>query len=143
MFVVALLLFRQMAVIQCKQYDRKQDVPIVIYTDFESILESCESSVYQTTNMRNLNHHVSVAFGYCFVCFADPSYNNCMCHVVGLTVCLNIRNENSFLLFFRMFAKFTRSFKKIYQLFLAKMVQLILGMQAFATFAANTYLVIN
>lgn len=67
------------SVIKFKNYDRKQDVPFVIYADFESMLETCESvtSVAQpnTSNTRTLNHHVPVAFGYHIVCSVDPSYN--------------------------------------------------------------------
>lgn len=69
-------------VIKFKHFDRKQNVPFVIYADFESLLEPTETSDYDTDttdrhtpNTTTLHHHIPAAFGYYIVCNADPSHN--------------------------------------------------------------------
>lgn len=70
------------SVIKFKNYDRKQNMPFVIYADFESILQqadvcdcgtNCTSN--NTDNTATVQHHTPAAFAYYIVCSVDPSYN--------------------------------------------------------------------
>lgn len=65
------------SVIQFKNYDRKQDVPFVIYADFETMLrpvQGCapDPNIASTSDM---HYHVPVAFAYNIVCSVDENYN--------------------------------------------------------------------
>lgn len=62
------------SIIKFKNYDRKQNVPIVIYADFETMLEKCENDL-QSAHTLTLQKHVAVAFAYHIVCSADSSFN--------------------------------------------------------------------
>ncbi|KAL0850902.1 hypothetical protein ABMA28_006811 [Loxostege sticticalis] len=65
------------AVLQFKHFERKQDVPFVVYADFETLLqpiEGCEpnpSSSYTSPRQR----HIPAAFAYYIVCSFDGSLN--------------------------------------------------------------------
>lgn len=65
------------SVIKFKNYNHKQDIPFVIYADFESLLEKCGQHVEQSksVNTCSLQRHVPAAFGYHIVCSIDESYN--------------------------------------------------------------------
>lgn len=60
--------------IQFKHFERMQDMPFVIYADFESMLQptSGEQNSKYTTNLQK---HIPVAFGYYIVCSYDTSLN--------------------------------------------------------------------
>lgn len=64
--------------LQFKNYDRKQDVPFVVYADFETILQpyqGCEpnsTSSYTVTRQK----HIPAAFAYKIVCSYDDGLNN-------------------------------------------------------------------
>lgn len=78
---IATILPEKGSVIKFKNYDRKQDVPFVVYADFESMLETCRDKSEKqpdTSNTTILNRHVPVAFMYHLVCSIDPSYNKCV-----------------------------------------------------------------
>lgn len=66
------------SVIKFKNFDRKQDIPFIIYADFETMLADVEDSrILQTEgpHTRTIQKHVPVAFAYNIVCSVDPSYN--------------------------------------------------------------------
>lgn len=65
------------SVIQFKNYERKQNVPFVIYADFETMLQpfqGCEPNPINASTT-NLQRHVPVAFAYYVVCSVDERYN--------------------------------------------------------------------
>lgn len=68
---------RKGSVIEFKNYDRKQNVPFVIYADFETMLvpvQGCEADPgIASTADRQV--HVPIAFAYYIVCSFDPSRN--------------------------------------------------------------------
>lgn len=65
------------SVIEFKNYDRKQNVPFVLYADFESMLvpvQGCERDPHvASTTDRQV--HVPIAFAYYIVCSFDASKN--------------------------------------------------------------------
>lgn len=65
--------------IQFKNYERKQNIPFVIYADFETLLEPVsrvKDSESRPTNTVDLQRHVPVAFAYNIVCSVDHTYNS-------------------------------------------------------------------
>lgn len=65
------------SVIKFKNYDRKQNVPFVIYADFETILVEHKenNTISDTENTKTLQRHIPAAFAYNIVCSTDASYN--------------------------------------------------------------------
>lgn len=70
------------AVIKFKNYERKQNMPFVIYADFESILPragecNCgtDCTTHNSDNTETLHHHTPAAFAYYVVCSVNPTYN--------------------------------------------------------------------
>ncbi|XP_049872417.1 uncharacterized protein LOC126380040 [Pectinophora gossypiella] len=64
--------------IEFKNYNRKQNVPFVVYADFESMLvpyETCENDPIKSSTMTH-QQHVPVAFAYHLVCTVDERYNH-------------------------------------------------------------------
>ena len=70
---VATVLPQKGSFIQFKHYSHKQTIPFVMYADFETSLQTCQSS--DSANTATLQHHVPVAFGYHVVCALDDRYN--------------------------------------------------------------------
>lgn len=66
------------AVIEFKHFERKQNVPFVIYADFESLLEP-NSDVSDSCNTSTLHHHKPAAFAYYIVC-CDEDLNRYVSH---------------------------------------------------------------
>ncbi|XP_063537662.1 uncharacterized protein LOC134747016 isoform X1 [Cydia strobilella] len=69
-------------VIKFKNYERKQNMPFVIYADFESILpraSEChcgtDCTLHSSDNTETLQHHTPAAFAYYVVCSVDSAYN--------------------------------------------------------------------
>lgn len=63
--------------LQFKNYDKKQDVPYVIYADFETMLQpvhGCEPNP-NIANTTDLHHHIPIAFGYNIICSVDETQN--------------------------------------------------------------------
>lgn len=71
---VSTILPNKGSVIQFSHFERMQDMPFVIYADFESFLEPCnsEESLNFTTDLQK---HVAAAFGYYIVCSYNSSLN--------------------------------------------------------------------
>ncbi|KAL0849054.1 hypothetical protein ABMA28_013417 [Loxostege sticticalis] len=65
------------SVIKFSNYDRKQNVPFVIYADFETLLQKSENSpsVSDTANTKTLQRHIPAAFAYKIVCSVNDSFN--------------------------------------------------------------------
>lgn len=65
------------SVIKFKNYDRKQDIPFVIYADFETMLENVADRELRSESAytHTLQKHVPVAFAYQIVSSVDPTYN--------------------------------------------------------------------
>lgn len=64
------------SIIKFKNFERKQDIPFVIYADFETMLENVGSeSQSHGPHTSTTQKHVPVAFAYKVVCSFDPSYN--------------------------------------------------------------------
>ncbi|CAH0625732.1 unnamed protein product [Chrysodeixis includens] len=63
------------SVIQFKNYQRKQDVPFVIYADFETLLEQVSNHEHDTANTLSLQRHVPTAFAYNIVSSMDDNFN--------------------------------------------------------------------
>lgn len=70
---VATILPAKGTVIQFNHYERMQDIPFIIYADFESFLEPHNSEASGFTTL--LQRHVPAAFGYYIVCSYDSSFN--------------------------------------------------------------------
>lgn len=70
---VATILPEKGTFIQFKNYQCMQNVPFVIYADFETFLQPCFES--QGTYTTNLQKHVPSAFAYYIVCNYDTSLN--------------------------------------------------------------------
>lgn len=69
-------------VIKFKNYERKQNMPFVIYADFESLLQRSDEynrdancTTHTTDNTVILQHHTPAAFAYYIVCSVDSRYN--------------------------------------------------------------------
>lgn len=62
------------SVIQFKHFERKQNVPFVIYADFESLLEK-QYSKSESSSTSTSHHHVPAAFAYYIVCCFDENLN--------------------------------------------------------------------
>lgn len=65
------------SILQFKNYNRKQDVPYVVYADFETMLKpvhSCEPDP-NTSSTCDLQHHVPIAFAYNVICSVDETQN--------------------------------------------------------------------
>lgn len=60
--------------IQFKHFERMQDMPFVIYADFESMLQPSPRD-NDSKYTQNLQKHIPVAFGYYIVCSYDNSIN--------------------------------------------------------------------
>ncbi|XP_049886836.1 uncharacterized protein LOC126381397 [Pectinophora gossypiella] len=58
-----------------KNYNRKQDIPFVIYADFETILRPIQDNDGDTANTTKLQCHVPAAFAYNIVSSIDPNFN--------------------------------------------------------------------
>lgn len=62
--------------IQFKHYERMQDMPFIIYADFESLLQPNPGENKLNTNRINtLQKHIPAAFAYYIVCSYNPSLN--------------------------------------------------------------------
>lgn len=73
---VATLLPEKGSFIQFKHYERMQDMPFVIYADFESYLEPCKGENERLSSFTtNVHKHIPAAFGYYIVCSHDSSLN--------------------------------------------------------------------
>lgn len=58
-----------------KHFERLQDVPFVIYADFESLLDPCLDENMFSPNTVNIQKHIPAAFAYYVVCSYDNSLN--------------------------------------------------------------------
>lgn len=68
------------AVIEFKNYERKQNVPFVIYADFESMLvpvQGCDADP-NASSTENRQLHIPIAFAYHIVCSFDAKSNRIM-----------------------------------------------------------------
>lgn len=63
------------SVLQFKHFEKMQDVPFVIYADFESLLQDCEDEAQSSSHTIKLQKHIPAAFGYYVVCLHDSSLN--------------------------------------------------------------------
>lgn len=74
---VATVLPEKGTYLEFKNFDRKQDVPFVVYADFETILKPCHSCEPEPTNSFTSNKqiHLPAAFAYYIVCSYDESLN--------------------------------------------------------------------
>lgn len=74
---IATVLPKKGSFLEFKNYSRKQNMPFIIYADFETMLEcyeGCEGDpnlAYTSTKRR----HIPVAFAYYIVCTLDSKYN--------------------------------------------------------------------
>lgn len=71
---IATVLPEKGSFLQFKNYERKQDIPFVIYADFETLLEPISGHEYNTANTSYSHRHVPAAFGYNVV--SSLSFNN-------------------------------------------------------------------
>lgn len=62
-------------IIKFKNYDRKQNVPFVIYADFETMLEPVKDLKTDSLHTKTLQRHVPIAFAYQIVCGENSVYN--------------------------------------------------------------------
>lgn len=65
------------SILQFKHYERKQNIPYVIYADFETMLQpiqGCESDP-NSSGTCDLQRHVPVAFAYSIICTDDETQN--------------------------------------------------------------------
>lgn len=63
--------------VQFKNYEKKQDVPYVIYADFETMLQpvhGCDPNP-NTATTTDLHHHIPIAFAYNIICTIDETQN--------------------------------------------------------------------
>lgn len=61
--------------LQFKNYNKKQDVPFIIYADFETLLEPISGHESDTANTLRLQRHVPAAFAYNIVSSCNDNFN--------------------------------------------------------------------
>ncbi|KAG7299574.1 hypothetical protein JYU34_016555 [Plutella xylostella] len=74
---IATVLPKQGSFLAFKNYERKQNMPFIIYADFETMLQrhqGCEADP-NIASTSTLQQHVPSAFGYYIVCTMDEKYN--------------------------------------------------------------------
>ncbi|CAH0406333.1 unnamed protein product [Chilo suppressalis] len=72
---VATILPRRGTLIQFKNYEKMQDMPFVIYADFESLLQMSPELGPSSNCTKTLQKHIPAAFAYYVVCSYDSSLN--------------------------------------------------------------------
>lgn len=75
---VVTLLPEKGSVLQFKNYERKQNIPYVIYADFETMLQpvqGCEPDP-NSSGTYDLQQHIPVAFAYSIICTHDETQNS-------------------------------------------------------------------
>lgn len=74
---VATILPKKGSYIKFKNFERKQDIPFIIYADFETMLKQCVDiqQSAKATNTSIEQQHVPVAFSYYIVSTTNNSYN--------------------------------------------------------------------